>query len=114
MNAVFLTPQRLAIGGMVIVFAVLLRVPIAMVVVIAIAALVVGYRWLRGFNATEEALEEAARVRPARAQFPAQRREGDGRLVRRRQDARAGVVQQALEVGRFMAFPARRAKAGRG
>ena len=57
-NAVFLTPQRLAIGGMVIVFAVLLRVPIAMVVVIAIAALVVGYRWLRGFTATEEALKK--------------------------------------------------------
>jgi hypothetical protein len=57
-NAVFLTPQRLAIGGMIIVFAVLLRVPIAMVVLIAIAALVVGYRWLRGFTATEEALKK--------------------------------------------------------
>jgi len=57
-NAVFLTPQRLAIGGLLLVFAVLLRIPIALVVVIAVAALVVGYRWLRGFNATEEALKK--------------------------------------------------------
>ena len=55
-NAIFLAPQRLAIGAVIVVFALLLRVPAALIVVLAIAALVVGYRWYSGFRATETAL----------------------------------------------------------
>jgi hypothetical protein len=55
-NAIFLTPERLAIGGIVLLFAILSRMAVALIVVLGAAALVVGYRWLRGFNATEEAL----------------------------------------------------------
>jgi len=33
------------------------RTPVVMLVVAAVVALVVGYRWLAGFNATEEALK---------------------------------------------------------
>jgi hypothetical protein len=56
-NAIFLTPPRLAIGGFVLVGAVMSRTPVVMLVVAAVVALVVGYRWLAGFNATEEALK---------------------------------------------------------
>jgi hypothetical protein len=33
------------------------RAPVALVVVLTALALAVGYRWLRGFNATEDALK---------------------------------------------------------
>ena len=55
-NAIFLTPARLFAGGAVIAVALLLRLPAALLIVLAGAALVVGYRWYGGFRATEEAL----------------------------------------------------------
>ena len=57
-DAIFLTPQRLAIGGVIVLAIVMLsRAPVALVVVLTALALAVGYRWLRGFNATEDALK---------------------------------------------------------
>jgi hypothetical protein len=55
-NAIFLGPQRIAIGVFVIGIALLMRVPIAVVVLFAVVALVVGYRWYAGFRATEASL----------------------------------------------------------
>jgi hypothetical protein len=55
-NAIFLTPQRLMIGVVVVAGALLLRVPAVMLVVLAAAALVIGYRWYIGFRATEAVL----------------------------------------------------------
>lgn len=55
-NAIFLTPARLFAGGAAIGIALLLRFPAAVLVVLAAAVLVVGYRWYVGFRATEEAL----------------------------------------------------------
>jgi len=55
-NAIFMAPQRLMIGAVIVVVALLLRVPAAIIVVLAIAAIVVGYRWYSGFRATETAL----------------------------------------------------------
>ena len=57
-NAMFITPQRLAIGGAILMGAVLIRIPVAILGAIAAVALFVGYRWLRGFTATEEALKK--------------------------------------------------------
>ncbi|MFO1315512.1 MAG: protein kinase [Burkholderiales bacterium] len=55
-NAIFLAPQRLLVGGAVIGVALLLRVPAALLVVLAAVALVVAYRWYAGFRSTEAAL----------------------------------------------------------
>ena len=55
-NAIFLAPQRLMIGAVIVVGALLVRVPAAIIVVLAVATLVVGYRWYTGFRATESAL----------------------------------------------------------
>jgi hypothetical protein len=52
-NAIFLTPQRLVIGVAVLAGALLLRVPVVILVVLAAAALAIGYRWYVGFRATE-------------------------------------------------------------
>lgn len=55
-NAILLTPPRLAAGAALIGAALLLRMPIAILVVLAAAALFVGYRWYVGYRATEESL----------------------------------------------------------
>ena len=58
-SAIFLRPERLAMGAVVFVVALVLlaRVPAVLVVALAAGALFVAYRWLRGFNATEDALK---------------------------------------------------------
>ena len=56
-SAIFLTPERLAVGGAVLLVAFLSRQPVVIAVALVALALVVGYRWFRGFNATEEALK---------------------------------------------------------
>jgi hypothetical protein len=56
-GAIFRTPQRLAIAGMGLVIALMLRQPVVLAVVFVGVALAVGYLWLRGFNATEDALK---------------------------------------------------------
>ena len=56
-NAIFGTPQRLAIGAVALVIAAMLRQPVVLMIVLAAVALFVGYRWLRSFNATEDALK---------------------------------------------------------
>ena len=55
-NAIFLAPQRLVIGVAILGGALLLRVPAVILVVLAAAALAIGYRWYMGFRATEAAL----------------------------------------------------------
>lgn len=55
-NAIFLTPQRLVYGLAILGGALLLRVPVAFLVLLAGAALAVAYRWYVGFRATEGAL----------------------------------------------------------
>lgn len=55
-NAIFLTPSRLALGVAVLGGALLLRVPAAILIVLAGAALAIGYRWYVGFRATEAVL----------------------------------------------------------
>jgi len=57
-NAIFMAPSRLGIGVAVIAAALLLRVPIALLVVLGAAVLVAGYRWYVGFRATEDAIEK--------------------------------------------------------
>ncbi len=57
-NAIFLTPQRLVYGLAILGGALLLRVPVAFLVLLAGAALAVGYRWYVGFRATEGALSK--------------------------------------------------------
>jgi hypothetical protein len=57
-NAIFLTPQRLVYGLAILGGALLLRVPVAFLVLLAGAALAVGYRWYVGFRATEDALSK--------------------------------------------------------
>ncbi|MFO1302459.1 MAG: serine/threonine-protein kinase [Burkholderiales bacterium] len=57
-NAVFFQSHRLAIAGAILAFVALVRVPAALVVLVAVAALALGYRWLRGFSTTEEALKK--------------------------------------------------------
>jgi hypothetical protein len=56
-TAIFVTPQRLAFAGVALLIALMFRNPVAIGVVFAAVALFVGYRWLRGFNATEDALK---------------------------------------------------------
>ena len=58
-SAIFLRPERLAMGaaGLVVALVLLARVPAVLVVALVAAGLFVGYRWLRGFNATEDALK---------------------------------------------------------
>jgi hypothetical protein len=55
-NAIFLTPQRLVIGVAILGGALLLRVPVVILIVLAAAALAIGYRWCMGFRATEAVL----------------------------------------------------------
>ena len=55
-NAIFLTPPRLAAGAALLGAALLLRMPIVILVLLAAAALFVGYRWYVGYRATEESL----------------------------------------------------------
>lgn len=55
-NAIIMTPQRLAGGALVIGAALLLRVPIVMLGVIGAVALVVAWRWYAGYRATESVL----------------------------------------------------------
>ncbi len=55
-NAIFLTPRRLLGAGAAILFALVLRVPLLLVGVLAFGALAVGYRWYIGYRATEAAL----------------------------------------------------------
>ena len=55
-NRIFLTPQRLVFAGGLLAVSLLLRVPVAFIVLLAAAALVIGYRWYTGFRATEVAL----------------------------------------------------------
>jgi hypothetical protein len=55
-NAIFLTPQRLAIGAAIVVGALLLRSPVILLVVIAAVVIVLGWRWFTGFEATDAAL----------------------------------------------------------
>ncbi|MEO8752545.1 MAG: hypothetical protein ABI624_07700, partial [Casimicrobiaceae bacterium] len=55
-NAIFLAPQRLLVGAVVIGGALLLRVPVVILGVLAAAVLVIGYRWYMGFRATEAVL----------------------------------------------------------
>jgi hypothetical protein len=55
-NAVFLEPRVLLPVGMGVLL-LLIRVPIALLVVGVVVALVLGYRWYSGFHATERALE---------------------------------------------------------
>ncbi len=57
-NAIFMAPQRLAIAVVVIVGALLLRIPAVLLVVVGAAVLVVLYRWYVGFRVTEEVLEK--------------------------------------------------------
>ena len=57
-NAIFLTPQRLVIGVAILAGALLLRVPVVILVVLAAAALAIGYRWYMGFRATEAVLSK--------------------------------------------------------
>jgi hypothetical protein len=56
-NAIFLTPGRLAIGVAILGAALLLRVPVAILIVVAALVLFAGYRWYAGFRTTETALE---------------------------------------------------------
>ena len=56
-NAIFLTPARLAIGVAVVLGVLVLRVPLAILVVVAALALFAMYRWYAGFRRTETALE---------------------------------------------------------
>jgi hypothetical protein len=56
-SAIFLTPQRLAFAAVALVIALAIRNPVVIAVVLVAVALFVGYRWLRGFNATEDALK---------------------------------------------------------
>ena len=55
-NAIFLAPQRIAIGVVVLAGALFLRVPAVILVLLAAAALAIGYRWYMGFHATEAVL----------------------------------------------------------
>lgn len=55
-NAIFMSPQRIAIGVAVLGGALLLRVPVAILIVLAAAALAIAYRWYAGFRATEAVL----------------------------------------------------------
>ena len=55
-NAIFLAPQRLAVGVIVVAGALLLRVPAIVLLVLAGLGLAVGYRWYTGFRATEASL----------------------------------------------------------
>ena len=55
-NAIFLAPQRLAIGVVIVAVTLLLRVPAVILLVLAGLGLVVGYRWYAGFRATEASL----------------------------------------------------------
>jgi hypothetical protein len=57
-NTIFMAPGRLAIGVVVIAGALLLRMPVAILVVLGAAVLVVGYRWYVGFRATEDSLDK--------------------------------------------------------
>jgi hypothetical protein len=56
-SAIFLQPQRLAVGAVALFMAFVSRSAVAIGVVLAALALFVGYRWLRRFNATEDALK---------------------------------------------------------
>jgi hypothetical protein len=56
-NAIFLTPQRLAIAGFALAIAALFRQPVVLAIVFVVVVLFVGYRWLGRFNATEDALK---------------------------------------------------------
>lgn len=55
-NAIFMAPSRVLAVAAVVGVVLLLRFPAAVLVVLAVAALVVGYRWYGGFSATEDAL----------------------------------------------------------
>ncbi len=55
-NAIFLTPQRMLVGAAIVGVALLIRVPAALLVVLGVAAVAVGYRWYLGFRATEDSL----------------------------------------------------------
>ncbi len=55
-NAIFLTPQRMLAGVAILGASLFLRVPVAFLLVLAIAAAAIGYRWYVGFHATESAL----------------------------------------------------------
>jgi len=55
-NAIFLTPQRMLAGVAILGASLLLRVPVAFLLVLAIAAAAIGYRWYVGFHSTEAAL----------------------------------------------------------
>ena len=59
-NAISLTPQRLVIGVAVSRRVVAARVPVVILVVLAAAALAIGYRWYLGFQDRGRALEAAA------------------------------------------------------
>jgi hypothetical protein len=58
-SAIFLRPERLAMGALGVVIALVLfaRVPALLIAVLVAGLLFAGYRWLRGFNATEDALK---------------------------------------------------------
>jgi hypothetical protein len=55
-NAIFLTPARLAMGLAVMAGALLSRAPVLILVVVGALALVLAYRWYVSFEATEAAL----------------------------------------------------------
>ena len=57
-NAIFISPSRLGIGAVVVVAALLLRLPIALLAVLGAAVLFAGFRWYVGFRATEDAIEK--------------------------------------------------------
>ena len=55
-NAIFFTPQRLAIAGVIVTVALAFRNAIAILVAFAIVALGLGYRWYVGYRSTEGVL----------------------------------------------------------
>ncbi len=54
-NAIFFAPQRLAAGAAVLGVVLMLRVPVAFLVVVAAAVLALAYRWYAGLRANEAA-----------------------------------------------------------
>jgi hypothetical protein len=55
-NAIFMAPQRVAVGVVIVAVTLLLRAPAVILLVLAGLGLFVGYRWYAGFRATEASL----------------------------------------------------------
>ena len=96
-NAIFLTPQRLVIGVAILAGALLLRVPVVILVVLAAAALAIGYRWYVGFRATEAVL---SKLRLFSLHGKTFLRTGSGRPARRRTPGEDGERRGLDTIGR--------------